>query len=418
MTTENPAKFINSLFLKDFVERQYNETDVKILNYGVEPVNAKNFNDAKGRIQRVLVSYSSKKAPVNTTSAVLKIKSTDPQKFESFDKEASIYKSILPSFVDNWKKVGETIEFAPRLIVSQNEPKSFMIFEDVSNHGFFSEEPSIGLNLEQSKISLQKLAFVHATSVINLSKKPEDFGQFNKSIFNKDNKMVQSYLVDAFQFVLDNLETLGIEGSIGAKLKTLSSPLISTWTSGSTESLNGFKVFNHGNFWTKNILFKYVKEEYVDAVFVDYHNGYVGSPIVDLMYFFTSSVSFDVMKEYKNELLYVYHESLRFSLEKLKYQGNVPSLSDLQLEFLRSGAIEVILSLTIGPYLRFSGYELSSIFKQSNVALNSANILKYYEPVINEQLHQFDSLGLLDWGTVDSKIKLLTGRFNRILSQN
>ncbi len=45
------------------------------------------------------------------------------------------------------------------------------------------------------------------------------------------------------------------------------------------------------------------------------------------------------MKEYKNELLYVYHESLRFSLQKLSYQGDVPSLSDLQLEFLRYGAL-------------------------------------------------------------------------------
>lgn len=69
-----------------------------------------------------------------------------------------------------WKKVGETIEFAPRLILSQNEPKSFLIFEDVSNRGYFSEEPSIGLNLEQSKIAIQKLAFVHATSVLCLSK--------------------------------------------------------------------------------------------------------------------------------------------------------------------------------------------------------------------------------------------------------
>lgn len=115
-------------------------------------------------------SYASKKAPVNTTSAVLKIKSEDPQKFETFDKEASIYKTILPSFVDNWKKVGETIEFAPRLILSQTEPKSYLIFEDVCNNGYFSEEPSIGLNLEQSKIALQKLAFVHATSVVCLSK--------------------------------------------------------------------------------------------------------------------------------------------------------------------------------------------------------------------------------------------------------
>lgn len=55
MATENPAKFINSLFLKDFVETKYSETDVKILSYNVEPINPKNFNDPIGRIQRILV---------------------------------------------------------------------------------------------------------------------------------------------------------------------------------------------------------------------------------------------------------------------------------------------------------------------------------------------------------------------------
>lgn len=76
----------------------------------------------------------------------------------------------------------------------------------------------------------------------------------------------------------------------------------------------------------------------------------------------------------------------------------------------------MILSLTIGPYLRFSGYELSSIFRESNENLNSKNILKHYETVINEQLQQYDSLGLLDWGTVESKIQILSGRFNKILN--
>lgn len=55
MKTENPAKFINSLFLKDFVETKLSETEVKILSYNVEPINPKNFNDPKGRIQRILV---------------------------------------------------------------------------------------------------------------------------------------------------------------------------------------------------------------------------------------------------------------------------------------------------------------------------------------------------------------------------
>lgn len=80
---------------------------------------------------------------------------------------------------------------------------------------------------------------------------------------------------------------------------------------------------------------------------VDYHNGVVGSPIIDLMYFFTSSVSFDVIKTYKNELLYVYHESLRFSLQKLGYEAEIPSLHDLQLEFLRRGALGITFKLEV-----------------------------------------------------------------------
>lgn len=100
--------------------------------------------------------------------------------------------------------------------------------------------------------------------------------------------MVQKYLVDAFQFVLDNSETLGIEGSIVEKLKTLVPPLISTWTGAGTESLNGFKVFNHGNFWTKNILFKYVKGEYVDAMFVSSSTKFTPNS-ASIRFFFVAS---------------------------------------------------------------------------------------------------------------------------------
>lgn len=48
-------------------------------------------------------------------------------------------------------------------------PSDVLIFEDLSNRGFVTEEPQNGLNLEQSSMSIEKLAFFHAASVIMLN---------------------------------------------------------------------------------------------------------------------------------------------------------------------------------------------------------------------------------------------------------
>lgn len=56
-----------------------------------------------------------------------------------------------------------------RLIHTTDTPTDILILEDLSLRSYSTENPKIGLNLEQSKMALEKLAFFHAASVIILN---------------------------------------------------------------------------------------------------------------------------------------------------------------------------------------------------------------------------------------------------------
>lgn len=45
-----------------------------------------------------------------------------------------------------------------------------MVFEDLTLRGYCTESPISGLNFEQCRIALEKLAFFHATTAVLLEK--------------------------------------------------------------------------------------------------------------------------------------------------------------------------------------------------------------------------------------------------------
>lgn len=60
------------------------------------------------------------------------------------------------------------------------------------------------------------------------------------------------------------------------------------------------------------------------------------------MFLFTTSVAFDVLNEYKDELLYTYHRKLTELLKSLNFDDRIPTLLDLQSEFLKRGLLGII----------------------------------------------------------------------------
>lgn len=47
----------------------------------------------------------------------------------------------------------------------------------------------------------------------------------------------------------------------------------------------------------------------------------------------------DIYFSHRDELVFIYHETLKLILEKLSFKGRVPTLNDLQVELLQKGAL-------------------------------------------------------------------------------
>lgn len=92
-----------------------------------------------------------------------------------------------------------------------------------------------------------------------------------------------------------------------------------------------YHVLNHGDCWVNNFMFK---EEADDVIFIDFQEGYYGSPGIDLNYLFCSSMKKETYAQYKDELITEYHTTLSGLLHKLNYTKYIPDIPDIKREML------------------------------------------------------------------------------------
>lgn len=93
-------------------------------------------------------------------------------------------------------------------------------------------------------------------------------------------------------------------------------------------------VLYHGDCWLNNMLIKQ-EDQAVSVKFVDLQASFLGSPMVDVLTFFYTSINLSVLEESFDELLRHYCESFTRQLTSLGVAlGKVPSVSELMQEFV------------------------------------------------------------------------------------
>lgn len=105
-----------------------------------------------------------------------------------------------------------------------------------------------------------------------------------------------------------------------------------------------FNTLIHGDIWTNNIMLAYNQKsnELENAALIDFQFGCWTSPTLDLHYFFNTSLQEDIRLHRQEELVQFYHQKLAEALQRLNYKKHIPTLLELQVQFLEKSFYGIV----------------------------------------------------------------------------
>ncbi|CRL03776.1 CLUMA_CG016261, isoform B [Clunio marinus] len=301
------------------------------------------------------------------------------KEFSVFPRERFVYENVLKSFEDIWlERADEEIQFGPRDVKYETDPYEIIVLDDLKAAGYEMLNRKVGLNMEEAKIVLMKLAKFHAAGAVCYQEGGAMRSYFDDSSADKsfymmtdDNPFLQgaAQMLEAF---VDSLTAFNYSKEIIQKFSRPKKNLFTSCGDITAPMQNGFRVLNHADLWINNAMFKFNEErEVLDVSFIDYQTPSLGSPSFDLLYFLLNSVADDIKTDYFDDFVCYYHENLTTALRKLKYQQSIPTLTDLHIDMLENKRFACYCLVSVLPIIKLEKNEEIGI----EVFMGSAEIL-------------------------------------------
>ncbi|KAH8267603.1 hypothetical protein KR018_000655 [Drosophila ironensis] len=252
--------------------------------------------------------------------------------FRYFHKEQQMYSTYLPAFEKLYREAGHPMQLMPKCLeIGEIEGNLYFIFEDLAPQGYVSADRYKGIDMEHMRLSLRKLAQLHAASAVYKDRVGSFSVDFQHGFAKKDNipHSLRGFDAKSPEYIAA-MKTWGLEE---AYLKNF--PTIEQYSKVCLESLNvdpqDFNVLTHGDFSSNNILYKYDESGALQNAFIlDFQLCKWGSPAQDLLFLITISPSKELrVKEFDN-FVRIYYEYLIEYLAILQYAKPLPRLRDLQ----------------------------------------------------------------------------------------
>ncbi|XP_052863303.1 uncharacterized protein LOC128269939 [Anopheles cruzii] len=323
----------------------------RLVSYEVALATKKGDNYAS-EMYRVAVGYETGTGETVRRNLILKVMPSgelQQQVMEEnsiYPRETVIYREILPKVYALLRSIGDTTIISPICLSPETggAPKQMLVFEDAREQGFQMVDRRFGLDLEQARQVIVKLAKLHACSRMLYESDPQLFELTLEGCIS-DNPKKQSFL-PYYRLCVQQVIRLVREWNapedwnvILEKLEQLEHKIIPYGCEVYRRDESSFNVLNHNDIWVNNMMFRYARKEgnLEDVLLLDYQLSFFGSPGVDLNFFLFGSLKPEVRSAHTPELVQVYHTTLRTTLERLHYPGPIPSLPDVHVEIIRKG---------------------------------------------------------------------------------
>ncbi|XP_063696922.1 uncharacterized protein LOC134827942 isoform X2 [Culicoides brevitarsis] len=397
-------KFLNKSYLERILQQNEGDSSISVENFECKPAVAAGNNYAS-QLLRTTVKYK-KDGKCCEKSLIIKTVNANEEitkiltKSGFFEKEIIMYDRILPKFQKLLESIGDMDKiYSPAVFVDHEN--STIIFNDLKQEGYELADRLNGLDEDHIRLLMRKIAKFHACSMILMENGEEDFSDFQEKPTSSASASFDKAMLGA---CLEQMKTWqGYE-----KYVTKMEKLREKFTMQTRETLKKSNilpnVLNHGDLWVNNMMFKYNKEtrKPEDLVLIDFQVGYIGPPVIDLMYFTLTSTHLDIKLNRNWEIIAMYQDNLAQILQKFGFKGKIPTLFEIQCQRIERQFYEILALVAISPVILneqedhadlegLVGDSLESKQFKEQMFKNSKFIktLKHFLPI-------WDKMGLLD----------------------
>lgn len=246
---------------------------------------------------------------------------------ELFDREVRIYATVLPAFIkfQEEKNIKPGMGFfeVPKCYLAEydlEKDDAIIIMEDLRERGHKMWSKHVPMDFEHTKLIFAALGRLHAVSFAMKVQRPEIFEPFKNLGDIMVSKINEPSFKAMFEGMLDRAITSLDENDTRRRNKMLKmreemGPILIELVK--AENAEPFAVLGHGDCWSNNFMFHYKGGRPRDVVLLDWQITRYVSPILDLVYFLFASTDADLRAKHFDELLNIYHRSLKDLLDHL-----------------------------------------------------------------------------------------------------
>ncbi|XP_037950329.1 uncharacterized protein LOC119686246 [Teleopsis dalmanni] len=377
--------WIDEAYVTKILNSYTNDKLSEVKSYTKAPATVKGENFV-GALYLLSVEYVTKPGTeAQSTSFIIKtrvdneIMSEIEEEFNMYQREAQFYTAIMPQIYELLNTIDDHTVFGPKSIYVDER---IIVLENLRPDGYVHGDVKAGLDFPHCQLILEKLAKFHAATMILYKRNPELFSNHLPGNVSEHPSPHHDLYTNLIKSAIEYCKTQPNLQQYLPKLKTLGEKIIPKMINVfSRNQADRFHVLNHGDMWVNNILFQYDKKGELKTVrFVDYQEGYFGSPGIDWNWFIFSSWKVVVLKNNFTKLLEHYHTTLADLLHKLNYQLRIPTLDDVRKEIVNKGYHGLVTATCFLPILINEQEHLSD---PSNFLLNTEEAIENRRIIFN-----------------------------------
>lgn len=319
--------WLDNIFLKKIFQEKFIR-EVEIHEFTVEPA-TKSGDNFTTNLFRLKVSSS-----IGDFCLIVK-KGFDSAEnimkpYDIFGREIRFYKEYLPELCEILKSIDEFEELAPELFYSDIE-KELIIMKDLRIDNYSTVDRENRVSRAGAEIMLQKLAKLHASSIICNRRGNGHLEKIKYHVFHTKG-VFQDVSINHIKAFLEAVKTWGSDfAPMIPKLEYILEHYLEL-ADIPVSAAGRFNVLGHNDLWFNNLLFKNdISNGPIDILFIDFQLTSWTSLATDLIVFFYTSLNEEDYQENFTDLIAVYQKNLERILKKCNADF-IPTVGDILKE--------------------------------------------------------------------------------------